>query len=66
MDHRFNNAVLSFHSYPDDAEAWNAGVLKLLKDKEYRIVIATMTGGSFQRETQIQDDLSEFLIIKNK
>jgi LmbE family N-acetylglucosaminyl deacetylase len=66
MAHRFNNAVLSIHSYPDDAEAWNAGVLKLLKDKEYRIILATMTGRSFQSETQIQNDLSECLIIKNK
>jgi LmbE family N-acetylglucosaminyl deacetylase len=66
MAHRFNNAALSFHAYPDDAEAWNAGVFKLLKDKGYRIVIATMTGRGFQRETQMQDDLSEFLIIKNK
>lgn len=41
----FNKTVLSIHAHPDDAEAWNAGVLKLLKDKGYRIVIATMTGG---------------------
>jgi LmbE family N-acetylglucosaminyl deacetylase len=45
MAHRFNKVALSFHAHPDDAEAWNAGVLKLLKDKGYRIVIATMTGG---------------------
>ena len=32
-------------SPPDDAEAWNAGVLKLLKDKGYKIVIATLTAG---------------------
>jgi LmbE family N-acetylglucosaminyl deacetylase len=49
MAHRFNNEALSFHAYPDDAEAWNAGVFKLLKDKGYRIVIATMTGRGFQR-----------------
>jgi N-acetylglucosamine malate deacetylase 1 len=41
----FNKVVLSINAHPDDAEAWNAGVLKLLKDKGYRIVIATMTGG---------------------
>ncbi len=41
----FNKVVLSIHAHPDDAEAWNAGVLKLLKNKGYRIVIATMTGG---------------------
>ena len=45
MDKKFNKVVLSFHAHPDDAEAWNAGVLKLLKDKGYKIVIATMTGG---------------------
>lgn len=45
MAHQFNKVALSFHAHPDDAEAWNAGVLKLLKDKGYRIVIATMTGG---------------------
>jgi LmbE family N-acetylglucosaminyl deacetylase len=41
----FNKVVLSINAHPDDAEAWNAGVLKLLKDKGYKIVIATMTGG---------------------
>jgi len=42
---RFNKVALSINAHPDDAEAWNAGVLKLLKDKGYKIVIATMTGG---------------------
>jgi LmbE family N-acetylglucosaminyl deacetylase len=41
----FNRTVLSINAHPDDAEAWNAGTLKLLKDKGYKIVIATMTGG---------------------
>jgi len=41
----FNKVVLSIHAHPDDAEAWNAGTLKLLKDKGYKIVIATLTGG---------------------
>lgn len=45
MATQFNKIVLSIHAHPDDAEAWNAGVLKLLKDKGYKIVIATMTGG---------------------
>jgi LmbE family N-acetylglucosaminyl deacetylase len=45
MTNRFNKTVLSFHAHPDDAEAWNAGVLKLLKDKGYKIVIATLTAG---------------------
>ncbi len=45
MANKFNKVVLSINAHPDDAEAWNAGVLKLLKDKGYKIVIATMTGG---------------------
>ncbi len=45
MEREFNKVALSFHAHPDDAEAWNAGVLKLLKDKGYSIVIATMTPG---------------------
>jgi LmbE family N-acetylglucosaminyl deacetylase len=45
MEREFNKIALSFHAHPDDAEAWNAGVLKLLKDKGYKIVIATMTAG---------------------
>ncbi len=45
MGKEFNKVVLSINAHPDDAEAWNAGVLKLLKDKGYKIVIATMTGG---------------------
>jgi len=41
----FNKVALSINAHPDDAEAWNAGALKLLKDKGYKIVIATMTSG---------------------
>lgn len=45
MSREFNKIVLSINAHPDDAEAWNAGALKLLKDKGYKIVIATMTPG---------------------
>ncbi len=45
MKHHFNKVALSINAHPDDAEAWNAGTLKLLKDKGYSIVIATTTGG---------------------
>jgi LmbE family N-acetylglucosaminyl deacetylase len=45
MANLFNKVALSVNAHPDDAEAWNAGALKLLKDKGYKIVIATMTGG---------------------
>lgn len=42
---KFNKVVVSVHAHPDDTEAWNAGTLKLLKDKGYQIVIVTMTAG---------------------
>ena len=29
MANKFNKVVLSINAHPDDAEAWNAGVLKL-------------------------------------
>src|SRR5664280_2700603 len=45
MTKEFNKVALSFHAHPDDAESWNAGTLKLLKDKGYKIIIATMTWG---------------------
>lgn len=45
MKNQFNKVVLSINAHPDDAEAWNAGALKLLKDRGYKIVIATMTSG---------------------
>lgn len=45
MATKFNKVALSVNAHPDDAEAWNAGVLKLLYDRGYKIVIATMTGG---------------------
>ncbi|MEA1876402.1 MAG: PIG-L family deacetylase [Bacteroidota bacterium] len=42
---RFNNVVVSIHAHPDDTEAWCAGTLKLLKNRGYKIVIATVTAG---------------------
>ena len=51
----FNKSVLAVHAHPDDTEAFCAGTLKLLKDKGYRITIATMTGGgmgSFSTDEQ--------------
>ena len=38
MKRRFNKVALSFAAHPDDAEAFCAGTLKLLKDKGYEIV----------------------------
>lgn len=46
MNRYFNKVALSINAHPDDAEAWNAGALRLLKDKGYTIVIATMTPGN--------------------
>ncbi|MBE0666334.1 MAG: PIG-L family deacetylase [Bacteroidales bacterium] len=45
MTTEFNKVALSINAHPDDAEAWNAGALKLLHDKGYKIVIATLTAG---------------------
>jgi len=45
MPREFNKTVLSINAHPDDAEAWNAGTLKLLKEKGYNIIIATLTAG---------------------
>lgn len=45
MKRKFNKVVLAFHAHPDDTEAFAAGTMKLLKDKGYKIVIATMTAG---------------------
>ena len=42
---KFNKTVLVVQAHPDDTEAWCSGTLKLLKDKGYKIVIASMTAG---------------------
>lgn len=42
---QFNKTVLAVHAHPDDTEAFCSGTLKLLSQKGYRIVIATMTAG---------------------
>lgn len=41
----YPKTVLAIHAHPDDTEAYNSGLLKLLKDKGYKIFIATMTAG---------------------
>jgi len=41
----FNRTVLAVHAHPDDTEAFCGGTLALLKNKGFRIVIATMTPG---------------------
>lgn len=42
---RFNRTVLVIQAHPDDTEAWCSGTLKLLKDRGFRIAVATMTAG---------------------
>jgi len=56
---RFNKVALSFAAHPDDAEAFCAGTLKLLKDKGYEIVIATMTAGGMGGINSTQKDTME-------
>ncbi|MDA3808949.1 MAG: PIG-L family deacetylase [Spirochaetaceae bacterium] len=41
----FNKTILVVQAHPDDTEAWCSGTLKLLKDRGYKIVIASMTAG---------------------
>lgn len=41
----FNRTVLSIHAHPDDTEIFCGGTLALLKEKGFKVVIATMTGG---------------------
>ena len=59
MKRRFNKVVLSFAAHPDDAEAFCAGTLKLLKDRGYKIVIATMTAGGMGGINSTQKDTIE-------
>jgi LmbE family N-acetylglucosaminyl deacetylase len=66
MDKEFNKVALSFHAHPDDAEAWNAGVLKLLKDKGYKIVIATMTAGDLGGINLSMDETAKLRIEEAK
>lgn len=42
---KFPRTVLVVQAHPDDTESWCSGTLKLLKDRGYKIVIATMTAG---------------------
>lgn len=41
----FNKTVVVIHAHPDDTEAFCSGILALLKQRGYRIVIVTMTAG---------------------
>ncbi|MCG8452985.1 MAG: PIG-L family deacetylase [Spirochaetales bacterium] len=43
---RFAKNLLIIQAHPDDAEAWSAGTLSLLKDKGWTITIASLTAGN--------------------
>ncbi len=63
----FNKSVLVVHAHPDDTEAFCAGALKLLKDKGYKITIATMTGGGMGGiDSTEQDTVKQRLIEAEK
>jgi LmbE family N-acetylglucosaminyl deacetylase len=57
----FNKTVLVVQAHPDDTEAWCSGTLKLLKDKGYKIVIATMTAGGLGG---IDTDEEETMVVR--
>jgi len=59
----FNKTVLVVQAHPDDTEAWCSGTLKLLKDKGYKIVIASMTAGGLGG---IDTDEQETMKIRKK
>lgn len=41
----FNKTVLVLQAHPDDMEAWCSGTLSLMKERGYKIVVASMTAG---------------------
>lgn len=43
--YRFPKTILVIHAHPDDTEAFCVGTLKLLADRGYKVVLATMTAG---------------------
>ncbi len=54
-----NKTVLAIHAHPDDTEIFCAGTLALLKDKCFKIVIATMTPGGMGGVTQKERETGE-------
>jgi LmbE family N-acetylglucosaminyl deacetylase len=59
----FNKTVLVVQAHPDDAESWCSGTLKLLKDKGYKIVIASMTAGGLGG---VDTNEQETMILRKK
>ncbi|MEZ5019341.1 MAG: hypothetical protein R2756_04310 [Bacteroidales bacterium] len=66
MGTEFNKVALSINAHPDDAEAWNAGVLKLLRDRGYKIVIATMTGGDLGGCNMSMEETARYVLRRRK
>jgi len=57
---------LSIQAHPDDTEAWCAGTLKLLKDKGYKIIVATMTAGGMGGINSTEKDTIQMRIEEAK
>ena len=56
---KFNKTVLAIHAHPDDTESFCAGTLALLKNKGFRVVLATMTPGGMGGITQDEKGTAE-------
>ena len=55
----FNKTVLAIHAHPDDTEIFCSGTLALLKQKGFKIVIATMTPGGMGGVTHDEKGTAE-------
>jgi LmbE family N-acetylglucosaminyl deacetylase len=53
-----NKTALAVGAHPDDVEIFGAGTLALLRDKGWRIVIASMTAGDVGSVTLTRDEIS--------
>ncbi|PPL03899.1 PIG-L deacetylase family protein [Parapedobacter indicus] len=58
MKENVNNTVLAIVAHPDDAELLCAGTLALLKDKGWRVEMATMTPGDGGTVTLSREEIS--------
>lgn len=66
MARDFNKVAVSINAHPDDAEAWNAGALKLLRDKGYRIIIVTLTPGDLGGVNLTMEETARIRITEAK
>ncbi len=55
----FTKTVLALHAHPDDTEIFCAGTLALLKQKGFKIVIATMTPGGMGGISRSESETAE-------